>query len=69
MTLIPGGGPNGSNGLPQWFRLAVLSIFVGVFVVHLAVDIARPDYDGGSLSLLLAGIVGAALGINQVINR
>lgn len=60
--------PRGSD-LPLWFRVGALGILVVTFVVHLALDIAVDDYDGGSQSLLLGGIIGTALGVGEFMRR
>lgn len=60
--------PRGSD-LPLWFRVGTLGVLVVTFVTHLAVDVAAKDYDGGSQSLLLGGIIGTALGVGEFMRR
>lgn len=51
--------------LPLWFRLSVIGLLAVTLVVHIFVDIFVKDYDGAGTSLMLGGIVGTALGVNE----
>jgi len=52
--------------LPLWFRLAVLTVLlmllVGVFVADWTID----GYDASPSELALIGVIGAAVGLDQL---
>lgn len=59
--------PRQNDDLPLRFRVAVLGILVATFVIHLAIDVFKDDYDGGSTTLLIGGIIGAAIGVREIV--
>lgn len=52
--------------LPLWFRLAVLSVLVlllvGVFIADWTID----GYDASPAELALIGVIGTAVGLDQL---
>lgn len=54
-----------STDLPLWFRVIVIGFLVAFLAVHILIDAARTDYEGAATSLMLGGIVGTALGLNE----
>lgn len=58
------GGPPGTD-LPIWFRVAAIGALVMLLAAHIIIDIFVDTYEGNSTSLMLGGIVGTALGLNE----
>lgn len=52
--------------LPRWLTVSVVGGFAAFTVVHIIIDIAVESYDGGTTSLMLGGIVGAALAGDRI---
>ncbi len=61
----PAPKPDASGGLPGWLRNSIVGLFAGALVVHIFVDIFNTRYEGAATSLMLGGIVGSALGLNE----
>lgn len=57
--------PRQSPELPLLFRVAAIGILVLTLVVHIFLDAFLDDYEGAATSLMLGGIVGTALGLNE----
>lgn len=55
---------NGTE-LPLWFRIAAIGVLVLTLVAHIMVDAFLKSYEGTATSLMLGGIVGTALGLNE----
>lgn len=55
--------PEGAD-YPMWFRIGVIGILVALLVVNIMID-ALTDYEGSATSLMLGGIIGTALGLNE----
>lgn len=51
--------------LPLWFRMSAIGLLVLALVAHIAVDAFLDSYEGAATSLMLGGIVGTALGLNE----
>ncbi len=51
--------------LPLWFRIAAIGVLVITLVAHIMVDAFLKSYEGTATSLMLGGIVGTALGLNE----
>lgn len=51
--------------LPLKFRVLMIGALGAALIVHIFVDAFRSDYDGASVSLMLGGVVGTALGVNE----
>lgn len=56
-----------SSGLPLWLRVSIITAFAVTLIVHIFVDIFVDTYEGAATSLMLGGIVGTALGINEFV--
>lgn len=52
--------------LPRWLTASVVGGFAIFTVVHIIIDIAVATYDGATTSLMLGGIVGAALAGDRI---
>lgn len=57
---------NSDGHLPRWLTISIVAGFAVFTVVHIIVDIAVESYDGGTTSLMLGGIVGAALAGDRI---
>lgn len=55
----------GPKDLPLWFRVLAIGALVATLIAHILIDAFRDDYDGAATSLMLGGIVGTALGLNE----
>lgn len=55
--------------LPLWLRVSAISLLVLTLVGNVVSDIFVKDYDGLPTTLMLGGLVGAALGIDRAIRR
>lgn len=51
--------------LPLWFRVAAIGMLVITLIAHIMVDVFVKTYEGAATSLMLGGIVGTALGLNE----
>lgn len=51
--------------LPRWFRMLIIGAFAATLVAHIVIDAYLDDYEGASVSLMLGGVVGTALGVNE----
>lgn len=58
-----------SGNLPTWLTAGIVALFAVALLVHIAADFASEEYDGGSTSLMLGGIVGAALAGDRLVRR
>lgn len=56
---------NGGSELPLWFRISAIGVLVVTLVAHIMVDAFLGSYEGTATSLMLGGIVGTALGLNE----
>lgn len=56
----------GDGHLPRWLTVSIVGGFAAFTVVHIIIDIAVDTYDGGTTSLMLGGIVGAALAGDRI---
>lgn len=54
------------NDLPLRFRVLAIGALVVTLIAHILIDAFRDDYDGAATSLMLGGIVGTALGLNDL---
>lgn len=52
--------------LPRWLTVGIVAAFAAATLAHIAVDIYIATYDGGTTSLMLGGIVGAALAGDRI---
>lgn len=57
--------PPTSPELPLLFRMVAIGLLGITLIVHIFVDVFVDDYDGNATSLMLGGIVGTALGLNE----
>jgi hypothetical protein len=57
--------PRQSPELPLLFRILAIGLLVLTLVVHIFLDAFLDDYEGAATSLMLGGIVGTALGLNE----
>jgi hypothetical protein len=57
--------PRSSPELPLLFRILAIGLLVLTLVVHIFLDAFLDDYEGAATSLMLGGIVGTALGLNE----
>jgi hypothetical protein len=57
--------PPRSPELPLLFRILAIGLLVLTLVVHIFLDAFLDDYEGAATSLMLGGIVGTALGLNE----
>lgn len=55
--------------LPTWFRVVAIGALVATFAAHIILDVLVDDYEGRGTSLMLGGIVGTALGLNEYLRR
>lgn len=62
----PGKPRNGDGHLPRWLTVSIVAAFAAFTIIHIVVDIAVATYDGGTTSLMLGGIVGAALAGDRI---
>lgn len=53
------------NDLPLKFRVLVIGALAVTLIVHIFVDAFNKQYEGAATSLMLGGIVGTALGVNE----
>ncbi len=60
--------PDGTE-LPVWFRVAIIGMVAATMVIHIMIDAFRPDYEGLSTTLMLGGLVGTGLGLNEYLRR
>lgn len=63
------GASRPSGNLPPWLTTGIVALFAAATIIHIAADYANGDYDGGSTSLMLGGIVGAALAGDRLVRR
>lgn len=54
-----------NSDLPLRFRILMIGSLAATLIVHIFIDAFRDDYDGAATSLMLGGIVGTALGVNE----
>lgn len=66
---MPKEPPPDSQGLPRWLRLTIVLTCLAAMVAHIAYDAAASAYEGASISLMLGGIVGSALGLNEYLRN
>ena len=63
-------GPDRRNrdedALPVKFRVLAIGTLIGLLIVHVLLDVFLP-YDGRDTSLMIGGIVGTALGLNEFV--
>jgi len=62
---VSNGQPPRGPELPLLFRVAAIGLLVLTLIVHIFLDIFIDDYEGSATSLMLGGIVGTALGLNE----
>jgi len=56
------------DALPVKFRVLAIGTLIGTLVVHIMLDaVFLRTYDGRDTSLMLGGIVGTALGLNEFV--
>jgi Ca2+/H+ antiporter len=53
------------NDLPLKFRVLVIGALAVTLIAHIFVDAFNKSYEGASVSLMLGGVVGTALGVNE----
>lgn len=58
-----------STDLPKWLRISLVSGSFVLMVVHIGYDAATKAYEGASISLMLGGLVGTALGFNEFLRN
>lgn len=58
--------PPPETHLPRWLTISIVGGFAAATLVHIAIDIVVATYDGGTTSLMLGGIVGAALAGDRI---
>lgn len=51
--------------LPLKFRVIIIGSLALTLIVHIFVDAFNTHYEGAATSLMLGGIVGTALGVNE----
>ena len=61
----PASPPSQQSELPLWFRVAAIGMLVITLIAHIMVDVFVKTYEGAATSLMLGGIVGTALGLNE----
>ncbi len=59
----------GRSGLPPWLRTSIVGSFAAGLLAHIAYDASNTSYEGASTSLMLGGIVGAALSLDEYLRR
>lgn len=52
--------------LPRWLTISIVGAFAAFTIVHIIIDITVATYDGATTSLMLGGIVGAALAGDRI---
>lgn len=53
------------SDLPLKFRVILIGSLAATLIIHIFIDAFSKSYDGASTSLMLGGIVGTALGVNE----
>lgn len=53
------------SDLPLKFRVLIIGSLSATLIVHIFVDAFNKQYEGAATSLMLGGIVGTALGVNE----
>jgi len=62
MTIPPTpGGP-----LPNWLTWSIIGALACLFVVNVGLDYHSTTYDGQGESIVIAGLLGAALGFDKI---
>lgn len=62
-----GGDVSDESDYPLRFRVAVIGALTITLIVHIFVDAFNTHYEGAATSLMLGGIVGTAIGVNEYI--
>lgn len=57
--------PEPTSDLPLKFRILLIGSLSVTLIVHIFVDAFNKQYEGAATSLMLGGIVGTALGVNE----
>ena len=57
--------PQQQEGLPRGLRIVLVSGSFALMVGHVIYDAVVAAYEGASVSLMLGGLVGTALGFNE----
>lgn len=57
------------SDIPLWLRVFVIVVLLVLVAGVIAADIFVADYEGLSTMLTIAGLLGGALGLNEVIRR
>lgn len=47
------------------FRKIAIGSLIATLILHIAYDAVTSSYEGGATSLMLGGLVGTALGLNE----
>jgi hypothetical protein len=55
--------------LPQWFRLALISLLALTLIGVILADYRSDGYEAQTLALALVGVVGTALGSDKFRNK
>lgn len=61
--------PEHRGGLPRWMRVGIVGSFAVGLLTHIAYDATSQTYEGASVSLMLGGVVGAALSLDEYLRR
>lgn len=57
------------SDLPLWLRICGVIGSFTLMAGHIAYDAAVDSYEGASISLMLGGLVGATLGVNEFLRN
>lgn len=61
MTETPPGG-----NLPNWLTWSIVGALAALFIVNVGLDYNSATYDGQGESIIIAGLLGAALGLDKI---
>lgn len=54
------------SDLPLWFRIGALLVLLALLVFNLVWDATHAEYEGAGATLMLGGVIGAAIGLDQL---
>lgn len=55
------------DALPVKFRVVAIGVLIVFLIVHVLIDVFVQTYEGRDTSLMIGGIVGTALGLNEFV--
>lgn len=56
---------NGSGPLPNWLTWSIVGALAVLFIINVGLDYHSGDYDGQGESIIIAGLLGGVLGLDQ----